>query len=158
MKDIKIFYLNVRGLKSKLKSLHEIIEDLCPDVIALVETMLDESDSVILDGYSVTRRDRKGGHGGGVMFAVKNELSGIVVDERISEITESMWMRIYTGREDIRMGVIYNPQECRTPKIELKKIYDEIEDEVKMANMMNQELILVGDLNCKVGSLVIQQQ
>ena len=63
MKDIKIFYLNVRGLKSKLKSLHEIIEDLCPDVIALVETMLDESDSVILDGYSVTRRDRKGGMG-----------------------------------------------------------------------------------------------
>ena len=154
MKDINIFYLNVRGLKSKLKSLHEIIEDLCPDVIALVETMLDESDSVILDGYSVTRRDRKGGHGGGVMFAVNYELSGIVVDERISEITESMWMRIYTGREDIRMGVIYNPQECRTPKIELKKIYDEIEDEVKMANMMNQKLILVGDLNCKVGSLV----
>ena len=40
MKNVSIMYLNIRGLKSKLESLKEIIDEQKPDVIALVEIAL----------------------------------------------------------------------------------------------------------------------
>ena len=43
------YYLNIRGLKSKIKSLKEIIIEEKPEVIGLVETMLDGKDKVVME-------------------------------------------------------------------------------------------------------------
>ena len=39
LKSCKLYYLNIRGLKSKIESLKEIIIEEKPEVIGLVETM-----------------------------------------------------------------------------------------------------------------------
>ena len=40
LEDFKIFYQNVRGLKSKINALDEVIDEYKPNLICLVETHL----------------------------------------------------------------------------------------------------------------------
>ena len=153
---MKIMYHNIRGLKSKLESLCEIVEAGKPDIVAIVETMLDNKDEIQIDGYEIFRNDRITGGGGGILVALKKDLRGITVreDEKGKQITESMWLRINNGKVDVKLGVVYNPQESKTSKMVQRAIYKEIEDEVQMAIVRKQKLILLGDMNCKVGECI----
>ena len=80
MKSCKIYYLNIRGLKSKIESLKEIIIEGKPEVMVIVETMLDEKDKVVMEGYTIYRNDRNGDEGG-VLIAIKDVLKVIMVEE-----------------------------------------------------------------------------
>ena len=58
-------FVNIRGMKTKLESLREIIHDQKPDVVGIVETMMNERDVMRIEGYDVIRNDRnrEGGPG-----------------------------------------------------------------------------------------------
>ena len=60
MKKFKVLYMNLRGLKSKKKSIQEIIEEEKPTLIAFVETLLEEKEEIKLEGYKVLMPDEKG--------------------------------------------------------------------------------------------------
>ena len=45
---------------------------------------------------------------------------------------------------------MYAPQESRTPNTELKKLYKNLETNVRESNTANEKLLLIGDFNCKV--------
>ena len=83
-KSCKYFYLNIGGFKSKIESLKEIIIEEKPEVIGLVETMLDGKDKVVMEGYTIYRNDRNG-DGGGVLIAIKDVLKGIMVEDSNSK-------------------------------------------------------------------------
>ena len=101
MKNASIMYLNIRGLKSKLESLKEIIDEQKPDIIALVETLLCENDAIELKNYDIIRNDREVG-GGGVLIAIKKEMKSIVIEDgTCKETTDTLWIRIYNKKEDI---------------------------------------------------------
>ena len=154
MKNVSIMYLNVRGLKSKLESLKEIIDEQKPDIIALVETLLCENDAIELKNYEIIRNDREAG-GGGVLIAIKKEMKSIVIEDgTCKETTDTLWIRIYNKKEDIRLGVIYNPQESKTTKEDLNKLYKNIEKQVQATIHSKQKLLIVGDFNCKIGTII----
>ena len=67
---ICVLYVITRGLKSKIESLKEIIIEEKPEVIGLVETMLDGKDKILMEGYTIYRNDRNGDRGG-VLIAIK---------------------------------------------------------------------------------------
>ena len=67
---ICVLYVITRGLKSKIESLKEIIIEEKPEVIGLVETMLDGKDKIVMEGYTIYRNDRNGDRGG-VLIAIK---------------------------------------------------------------------------------------
>ena len=84
-----MFYQNVRSLQStywdyscnfkenKLSCFHDIISANQFDVIALMETWLDNSISnhdLLPCGYRILRRDRENKRGGGVLLAVKDSI------------------------------------------------------------------------------------
>ena len=147
-------YINIRGLKSKVESLKEILLDENPEIVGLTETMLDEADVIDIEGYTVHRNDRNG-IGGGVLLAVKIDLKGLIVQEcKDSEEGESLWMSMGNTKMNLRMGIVYNPQESRTKKNKLKKVYQSIEREVKKAKEKKQSVLLMGDFNCKVGDAI----
>ena len=107
-------YINIRGLKSKVESLKEILLDENPEIVGLTETMLDEADVIDIEGYTVHRNDRNG-NGGGVLLAVKIDIKGLIVQEcKDSEEGESLWMSMGNTKMNLRMGIVYNPQESRT--------------------------------------------
>ena len=154
MKNVSIMYLNIRGLKSKLESLKEIIDEQKPDIIALVETLLCENDAIELKNYEIIRNDREAG-GGGVLIAIKKEMKSIVIEDgTCKETTDTLWISIYNKKEDIRLGVIYNPQESKTTKEDLNKLYKNIEKQVQATIHSKQKLLILGDFNCKIGTII----
>ena len=60
MRKFKVLYMNIRGLKSKLGSLCEVVKEEQPEILGIVETMLDDKDDIQIDGYTILRKDRNG--------------------------------------------------------------------------------------------------
>ena len=59
--NFKVFYQNVRGLKSKVDSIIETISGYLPILICLVETHLQKEEEIRIQGYSeIFRNDRSG--------------------------------------------------------------------------------------------------
>jgi hypothetical protein len=67
-KPIKIYYNNINGYQSKKSSLHKIINETAPDIIALCETkkgVCTRKKKKEIAGYEVVERNtkkRQGGH------------------------------------------------------------------------------------------------
>ena len=149
-----MIYSNINHVKSKIESLKRIIDEEKPVVVALVETKLAEKESITIDGYEPFKMNRNE-YGGGVMILVKNKVKNIVVVvEENKEVGEIMWVTISNGRTNIRMGLVYAPQENETKVAELKTMYKSISGQVKKAKEKKQNLLLIGDFNCKIGSVV----
>ena len=113
-----------------------------------------EKEDIKIDGYE-SRPMNRDEHGGGVMVLVKEELDNIVVDvEKQNEVGETMWMTLTNGRNDIRLGVIYAPQESKTNVAQLKVMYKGLTKQIEEARKRKQHVVMVGDFNCKVGDAV----
>ena len=52
------------------------------------------------------------------------------------------------------MRVIYGPQENVTPNSEFKKLYESISDQVDIGKENNQQIIILGDFNAKIGNYI----
>ena len=151
LKKFKVWFQNVRGIKSKLESLRDKIDEVRPTVIGITETHLLGDEKVEIDGYEIYPNGRDNS-GGGVLIAVRKELEKIcTVVEKSKEVAESLWLTIDNGRVKIRVGVVYAPQESRTTTEDFKRMYDQISEQVKQAKERQQKVLLMGDLNCKVG-------
>ena len=130
------------------------MEELQPTIICLVETYLDEGDKVEIDGYKVERLDRNR-EGGGILIAVKENISGSMLTvEEERKIGEYLWVVIDNHRIKIRIGIVYAPQETKTKKKDLERMYKRIERQILIAEEEGQKLILVGDFNAKVGEII----
>ena len=143
---------NINGIKSKQKSLKDIIEEENPTIIGISETKLTESDSLTLDGYIIKRVDRESG-GGGVLIAYKRCLENVMMVVREEKRKEEMlWIKVDNGKMKMRIGIVYMPQENETKLEEIKEIYSKIEEEIMKADDNNEVVVLMGDLNCKIGN------
>ena len=58
MKSCKFYYLSIRGLKSKIESQKNKIIEEKPEVIGIVETMLDAKYIVVMEAYTIYRNYR----------------------------------------------------------------------------------------------------
>ena len=154
MNKFKIIYMNIRGIKSKLNSLEEIIINKEPDIICVVESLLQGNETVEITGYEVITVNRQH-QGGGIVVAVKKELANItaVVDETM-ENEEMIWLVMDNGKAKVRIGIVYAPQESRTKVKEMRKIYKKIQMQIEEGLTKNQQIMVVGDFNCKVGNVV----
>ncbi len=147
-------YSNINGLQCKKESLLSVVEEKQPTVIALVETKLAEKEEFKVPGYE-TKKMNRDEHGGGVMLLVKEELKNIIVEiDENKEVGEAKWITIDNGRNRIRMGILYAPQENKTPVKKLKVMYRNLQDQIRKAKKENQEVLLMGDFNCKVGDVI----
>ena len=81
---LKVYYTNTRSVKGKLTDIQSITDT---DIICLTETHLDSSiySGELLDPriYNIHRKDRNI-HGGGVLIAIKNEITHEAVPQLLS--------------------------------------------------------------------------
>ena len=155
LRGFTIYYTNIRDLKSKEESFKEIVNELKPTVIAITETWLTKGQEVELEGYVIFRNDRLGGEGGGILVAVRAELKNVAIESsRTNERFESIWIVINNTKTKIKIGVIYMPQESKTTKEEMKEIYKEIKQEIHEGKVNSQKLLILGDMNCKIGDAI----
>ena len=76
-----VYYVNTRGIKSKLFSIERIAQDLAPQVMCITETMLDKDEKINIPGYKNYYNGNKAGKGG-ILIAIKEELEGVTVERR----------------------------------------------------------------------------
>ena len=122
-------------------------------IAGFAETMLEENDQIEIEGYKMIRNDRNK-EGGGILFAVKREFEGVTVEvNRENKTEESLWI-VLGSRDKVRIGLVYAPQESRTQKKHLEAMYDRIKKEVQRAKANKEKIIIMGDLNCKIGEKI----
>ena len=150
----KLLYSNINHAKCKIESLTRIINEEKPTVVALVETKLEKGDDLDIEGYKSYPMNRDM-HGGGIMILVKEKLEHIsTVVEESTEVGEIMWLTLSNGRTNIRLGLIYAPQEKETTVPELKIMHKNITKHLKLARENNQSVLMMGDFNCKIGQTI----
>ena len=65
-----------------------------------------------------------------------------------------LWLKLDNSVVKARIGIVYMPQEETKTVKDLKRIYEKIEEEIETATKQNEQIILMGDLNCKVGKTI----
>ena len=152
--NFKLMYSNINHLKSKMESLKSILEQTKPSVSALVETKIAVKEEMEMEGYTPYPMNRNE-HGGGILLLVKKELKNlvVVVQEQV-EVGEVMWITLSNNRNNIRIGVVYVPQEKDVKVDELKLMYKSIKEQVEEAKAKKEKVLIVGDFNGKVGITV----
>ena len=149
-----MYYVNTRGIKSKLFSIQRIAEELAPQVICVTETKLDKNEKVEIPGYTVYDNGNKTGKGG-ILIAVKTELKDATVEtEQITEEYQSLWIKIDNTRNKINIGCIYAPQENKTKISTLNKMYKHIATHATKARQDNERIFITGDFNAKIGDAI----
>ena len=156
LKNFVVMVDNVRGIKSKLNSIKDILEEEKPAILALTETKLVKEDVVEFEGYITWRVDRKEGkEGGGVLILFRDNLAHVMkVVREEKENMEMLWIKLDNSVTKARIGVVYMPQENSVTLGEIKEIYKKIETEIETAAESKEKIVLMGDFNCKVGSCI----
>ena len=154
LKDFKIFYQNVRGLKSKVDSLDETLNDWDPSLACLVETHMSPEEEIKIPGYKIFRNDGTN-NSKGILIAVKKSIKNITIEvNKYNAIGQMLWVLIQGINRKVRVGVIYGPQENTTPNNDLKILYSKIKEQVEIAEEESQQVLLIGDFNAKIGNLI----
>lgn len=111
-KPLKIINVNCQSLSGKKGAWLNLLDSCKPDIVIATETWLDSSiktNELELDHYSVYRRDRKTGRGGGILIAVAEAAkSSAIATDTTSEI---LWVKVACkGQRDLLVGACYRPQ------------------------------------------------
>ena len=146
--------MNIRGIKQKVSTLKEIIADERPQIVAIVETLLQEKEKVKIEGYKTITKNRKK-EGGGICAMVQEELWNIItVVKEEEERGEALWLRMDNKKIKTRICIIYIPQESRKTVAEMKEVYQSMKEEIEKTEINEEHLIMVGDYNCHVGKTI----
>ena len=154
-KNFKIYYQNVRGLKSKLDSLQERIDDYQPALVCIVETNMQKEEEIQISSYSLVYRNDRSANSGGILIEVRDNIKNISLElTQENKVGQSLWILLTNTKKKIRIGVIYAPQENVTPNNELKLMYEDIREQIKIGKEEKQQILIIGDFNAKIGEAV----
>ena len=114
--DLNIVHLNIRGLKSKINDLNELLVKLKnPEIIILNETWLKESDNkrIILPNYKYEGIPRNNKKGGGVGFLIRTDIlyrirNDLIPDDKTLSC-EQCYIEIKNNTEKVIIGTMYRP-------------------------------------------------
>ena len=152
---MKIYYNNIRGVKSKINSLKEIIDDQNPHIISLSETLLGKEENIEIKNYKFMYNSKKEGKGGIAIGIRKDVFKKCMLIEEKSEEYEATWIRISNNDNiNVRIGTIYAPQESKTKKSVIEKMYNNIKMHKLEAEKRGEKIIISGDFNTKIGDYI----
>ena len=145
-------YSNVRGLKSKLSGLKEVMYDHNPHIFLLTETQLNSDTGVTIKGYTLFSKIRNSS-GGGVSILVRNDVTKHVAPHISERDIELIWISVRKkGTKPIFIGSYYGKQESRTTNEEIQREMNLLEEEI--TEMQKEGEIFLGmDGNAKLGIL-----
>ncbi|XP_058830218.1 uncharacterized protein LOC131689268 isoform X2 [Topomyia yanbarensis] len=152
--DLRLYYQNVRGLRTKIEDLYLAALDGDYDIYVLTETWLDDritSMQLFGDSYAVYRADRSAhnsvhGRGGGVLVAVSFALASCDFGVDSSSSIEVVWTKITTQTKSYFIGAVYIPPEKRLDCTITQLHLDSIEHASSQADA-NDVIIVLGDFN-----------
>ena len=152
LKNFKIYYQNVRGLKSKLDSLQEMIDYYQPSLVCIVETYMQKQEEIQIQGYSLVCDNDRSANSGRTLVGVRDNIKNISLElTQENKVGQSLWILVTNTKKKIRVDVIYAPQENVAPNNELKIMYEDIREQIKTGKEEKQQILILGDFNAKIG-------
>ena len=146
--QISIIHVNVRGLKSKIKDISSLAEELDVDVMIFSETKLSENENRIVLGYKNFRLNRNT-KAGGVAVYYKKGLQVELIKKNPE--CETIWVKI-SGDFDLIIGGIYSPCEGNISKTNISDFVRELEKDFAELEVKNKHILIMGDLNAHMGN------
>ena len=139
---MKFFYSNVQSLNQKIDDMKHEIHSKNYDIIILTETWLNSNTlnkDLNLKNYTIYRKDREEGKGGGVLNAVKSKLMSKQMS--ICKSMEALLVKVKLKKQQINILALYRSP---NPKYHTPNLMSKIERIVKK-HIKN--IIIVGDFN-----------
>ena len=97
-KILDVICYNARDIKSKTKSIKDILFETQCDIFAITETNLKCKEKVYINGYTWAGKNRAS-EGGGIGFLVNKKIkTAITIKQQENINTEIMWIRIQLKR------------------------------------------------------------
>ena len=81
----------------------------------------------------------------------RNEIKNISLElTQENKVGQSLWILLTNTKKKIGIDVIYAPQENVTPNNELKLMYEDIREQIKIGKEEKQQILILGDFNAKI--------
>ena len=108
-KKLKVFFSNTRSLVNKINEFKITVFQNNYVICLLNETWLnsDIPDQLILENYTIFRKDRTDKRGGGVLIAVKNEFK--CSQKIVSSLMEDIFVEVFTKDKKMLFCTLYRP-------------------------------------------------
>ena len=118
LRKFTIVYQNIRGLKSKVDSVQELVDDCQPNLLCLVETHMQEKQEITITGYETIYRNDKTSNSGGILIAVKDTLKTITMKvKEKTEIGQTLWILLNNQKKENKSrGDICSTRRCDTKR------------------------------------------
>ena len=152
-KTFKIYY-NIDGLGAKAESLKTILTEIKPHIVLLCETKLSEKRKFNIECYGSFQKN-KNIHSGGLYLSIAKSAGGQPLDVSKTENENIISVQITCINQVIRLILAYGPQE-NASKDEKDKFYDDLSTEVERAKLCREQILIVRDLNAKLGYPIIK--
>lgn len=152
--ELKILHININGIRSKIKSIHEVLDKNIFDIICINESKLDQSvpDSFLSHvRYSLHRRDRNfsggegfGRNGGGLLLFIRKKFTHSV---EVCNNFEAMHLTVTFKQTTSHFLVCY-----KSPSLKDADYIEFLSSKVSDLNP-SDPLYIIGDLNMDLNSI-----
>lgn len=136
-------HINICSIRNKITEISEILADNV-HILAVSETHLDSSfldESVMVEGYSIYRKDRNA-YGGGVMFYVQNHIPVRTRYDLMTDKIEVLWLQVHLPHvKPILVGCGYRPPSANS------EYMDNLCEMLEAVGEFNFEIYLLADFN-----------
>ena len=151
-RGLKIFHQNINGLLAKVDKLRLFMKDTRKEiqVMGLSESHCNPrilTDQLLIDGYSIERKDRGNGKGGGILCYIRNDLKWQRRYDLEVDNIECIWVEIFfVSSKSILICIAYKPPESSTYLD--NNFATKFNEMLEVGVNENKETIIAGDLNC----------
>ena len=129
-----------------------MIDDYQPALVCIVETHMQKEEEIQMPGYSLVYRNDRSANSGGILIDNIKNISLELTQE--NKVGQSLWILLTNTNKNIRIGVIYAPQENVTPNNGLKLMYKDIREEIKTGKEEKQQILILRDVNAKIEAAI----
>ena len=148
--EISVIHMNIRGIKSKVRDITSLSEEMQPDLMIFSETKLCNEESRNIKGYKKHYLNRTT-RAGGVIIYYKKDMDVQLLKKNAE--CETLWVNVKGKGEDLAIGGIYSPCEDNISKAGISDIVRELEkDFMEIKENKTHKILLVGDMNAHVGN------
>ncbi|CAF1149017.1 unnamed protein product [Brachionus calyciflorus] len=104
---LSCLYFNATSLVNKMSEFKTTLCTLDPEIVVVSETWFKEDSLMEVENYTLYKKVRNSGNGGGVAIYIKNSIKSIEIASLRTQLGEQVWCSIIVGKEKILIGCQY---------------------------------------------------
>ena len=149
----KLLHSNIRGVRSKIHSLNCVNNIVTPDPVTLNEHGVSSKNKVMIENYKTFSKNRQASKMGGVSISVPSkDISEYIKTKEGEGNDEYIIVRNSSYNPPLNIVTFYSPVESRTSKDDIDERWKRFLSDLAKIELRNEDVIIAGDLNCKVGN------